>query len=67
MSESSESVVKVIRCIVCPTGCQIQAISKGSDIVFEGYQETAGTDIVLYFKGSGSNLLSIYINEESGY
>jgi CxxC motif-containing protein len=37
MSESSESVVKVIRCIVCPTGCQIQAISKGSDIVFEGY------------------------------
>ena len=37
MSESSVSVVKVIRCIVCPTGCQIQAISKGSDIVFEGY------------------------------
>ena len=37
MSESSASVVKVIRCIVCPTGCQIQAISKGSDIVFEGY------------------------------
>ena len=37
MSESSASVVKVIRCIVCPTGCQIQANSKGSDIVFEGY------------------------------
>ncbi|MBY8988042.1 MAG: DUF1667 domain-containing protein [Candidatus Lokiarchaeota archaeon] len=37
MSESSASVVKVIRCIVCPTGCQIQAKSKGSDIVFEGY------------------------------
>ena len=44
MSESSASVVKVIRCIVCPTGCQIQAKSKGSDIVFEGYTRKRGLE-----------------------
>ena len=44
MSESSASVVKVIRCIVCPTGCQIKAISKGSDIVFEGYTCNRGLE-----------------------
>jgi len=38
MSDSSQSVVKVIRCIVCPTGCAIQAIgdSKGN-VTFQGY------------------------------
>ncbi|MFX0135413.1 MAG: DUF1667 domain-containing protein [Candidatus Hodarchaeota archaeon] len=38
MSESSESIVKVIRCIVCPTGCAIQAVgdNKGN-VTFEGY------------------------------
>ncbi len=38
LSESSQSIVKVIRCIVCPTGCEIQAKKnpKGQ-ISFEGY------------------------------
>jgi len=38
MSESSQSVVRVIRCIVCPTGCEIQVKkSDTEDITFEGY------------------------------
>ncbi|MBD3256314.1 MAG: DUF1667 domain-containing protein [Candidatus Lokiarchaeota archaeon] len=38
MSEGSKSVVKVIRCIVCPTGCEIRAMKdKEGDISFEGY------------------------------
>ena len=37
------------------------------DIVFEGYQQTAGTDIVIFFKCNGANELSIYINTEAGY
>jgi CxxC motif-containing protein len=38
MSESSQSVVRVIRCIVCPTGCEIQVKKNESgDINFEGY------------------------------
>ena len=39
MSEPSQSVVRVIRCIVCPTGCEIQVKKKeGTDeITFEGY------------------------------
>lgn len=38
MSESSKSIVKVIRCIVCPTGCEIQVKQdKKGQISFEGY------------------------------
>ncbi|TFG26874.1 MAG: DUF1667 domain-containing protein [Promethearchaeota archaeon] len=38
MSESSQSVVRVIRCIVCPTGCEIQVKkSDTGDITFDGY------------------------------
>lgn len=38
MSESSQSVVRVIRCIVCPTGCEIQVKKNESgDISFDGY------------------------------
>ncbi len=38
MSESSQSVVRVIRCIVCPTGCEIQVKKNESgETSFEGY------------------------------
>ena len=38
MSDSSQSVVKVIRCIVCPTGCAIQAVDDGKgNVTFEGH------------------------------
>jgi len=38
MSDSSQSVVRVIRCIVCPTGCEIKVKKSDSgDISFDGY------------------------------
>ncbi|MFX0071955.1 MAG: DUF1667 domain-containing protein [Candidatus Hermodarchaeota archaeon] len=39
MSESSQSVVRVIRCIVCPTGCEIQVKKneESGEVTFEGY------------------------------
>ena len=39
MNKISEiSTVKVIRCIVCPTGCEIKAIKDPNNkITFEGY------------------------------
>ncbi len=38
MAESSQSVVKVIRCIVCPTGCAIQVNDDGKgNVTFEGH------------------------------
>jgi CxxC motif-containing protein len=38
MVESSKNVIKVIRCIVCPTGCSIKVIS------FEGYTCNRGLE-----------------------
>lgn len=38
MSESSQSIVRVIRCIVCPTGCEIQVKkNEAGEINFDGY------------------------------
>ncbi|TFG16296.1 MAG: DUF1667 domain-containing protein [Promethearchaeota archaeon] len=45
MAESSKNVVKVIRCIVCPTGCSIKVIGKDdSDVTFEGYHCNRGLE-----------------------
>ena len=45
MSESSQSVVRVIRCIVCPTGCEIQVKKNESgDISFDGYTCNRGLE-----------------------
>ena len=67
MSESSESVVKVIRCIVCPTGCQIQAISKGSDIVFEGYTCKRGLEYAQQEYFEPKRILTTTIRVENGF
>ena len=66
MSESSVSVVKVIRCIVCPTGCQIQAISKGSEIVFEGYTCERGLEYAQQEYFEPKRILTTTIRVESG-
>ncbi|MBY9016927.1 MAG: DUF1667 domain-containing protein [Candidatus Lokiarchaeota archaeon] len=66
MSESSASVVKVIRCIVCPTGCQIQAISKGSDVVFEGYTCKRGLEYAEQEYFEPKRILTTTIRVESG-
>jgi CxxC motif-containing protein len=45
MEESSKNVVKVIRCIVCPTGCEIKVIGKGDkEVSYEGYTCKRGLD-----------------------
>jgi len=67
MSESSVSVVKVIRCIVCPTGCQIQAISKGSDIAFEGYACERGLEYAKQEFYEPKRILTTTIRVEDGF
>ena len=67
MSESSVSVVKVIRCIVCPTGCQIQAISKGSDIAFEGYTCERGLEYAKQEFYEPKRILTTTIRVEDGF
>ena len=67
MSESSVSVVKVIRCIVCPTGCQIQAVSKGSDIVFEGYTCKRGLEYAEQEFYEPKRILTTTIRVEDGF
>ncbi len=45
MAESSKSVIKVIRCIVCPTGCSIKVIGKDKkNVTFEGYTCNRGLE-----------------------
>ena len=45
MAESSKNVVKVIRCIVCPTGCSIKVIGKDeNNVEFEGYHCKRGLE-----------------------
>lgn len=67
MSESSVSVVKVIRCIVCPTGCQIQAVSKDSDIVFEGYTCKRGLEYAEQEFYEPKRILTTTIRIEDGF
>jgi CxxC motif-containing protein len=67
MSESSVSVVKVIRCIVCPTGCQIQAISKGSDVVFEGYTCERGLEYAKQEFYEPKRILTTTIRVDDGF
>ena len=66
MSESSVSVVKVIRCIVCPTGCQIKAISKGSEISFEGYTCKRGLEYAEQEYYEPKRILTTTIRVEDG-
>lgn len=59
--------MKVIRCIVCPTGCQIQAISKGSDIVFEGYTCKRGLEYAEQEYFEPKRILTTTIRVENGF
>ncbi len=68
MSESSVSVIKVIRCIVCPTGCEIQA-KKGQkgNIVFEGYTCKRGLEYANQEFYEPKRILTTTIRVESGF
>ena len=37
MAECGPGVLKTIRCIVCPTGCEIQVREVNGEITYEGY------------------------------
>ncbi len=67
MSESSVSVVKVIRCIICPTGCQIKAISNGSEISFEGYACKRGLEYAEQEYYEPKRILTTTIRVENGF
>ncbi|TXT61479.1 MAG: hypothetical protein BAJALOKI2v1_30100 [Promethearchaeota archaeon] len=44
-SEEENSVVKTIRCILCPTGCEIDVKkTSGEEVEFEGYTCKRGLD-----------------------
>jgi len=68
MSESSQSVVKVIRCIVCPTGCEIQ-VKKGSEgeISFEGYTCDRGLEYAQQEYYEPKRILTTTIRVENGF
>lgn len=67
MSESSVSVIKVIRCIVCPTGCEIQAKKdpKGN-IIFEGYTCDRGLEYANQEFYEPKRILTTTIRVENG-
>jgi CxxC motif-containing protein len=68
MSESSQSIVKVIRCIVCPTGCEIQ-VKKGNqgDITFEGYTCKRGLEYAQQEFYEPKRILTTTIRVENGF
>ena len=67
MSETSVSVVKVIRCIVCPTGCQIQAVKKGSGVEFDGYTCKRGLEYAEQEYYEPKRILTTTIRVENGF
>jgi len=68
MVESSKSVVKVIRCIICPTGCEIQA-KKGAEgnITFEGYTCDRGLKYAQQEYYEPKRILTTTIRVENGF
>ncbi len=66
MAESS--IVKVIRCIVCPTGCEIKAI-KGADdkVSFDGYTCKRGLEYAEQEFYEPKRILTTTIRVENGF
>ena len=68
MSESSQSIVKVIRCIVCPTGCEIQAKENANgEIAFEGYACNRGLEYAQQEYYEPKRILTTTIRVENGF
>lgn len=66
MSESS--VVKVIRCIVCPTGCPINAITdKDGNVTFEGYTCKRGLEYAQQEYHEPKRILTTTMQVENGF
>ena len=68
MSESSASVIKVIRCIVCPTGCEIQAKKdEKGNITFDGYTCDRGLEYANQEFYEPKRILTTTIRVENGF
>jgi len=68
MSESSQSVVRVIRCIVCPTGCEIQAKKDlTGKITFEGYTCNRGLEYAEQEFYEPKRILTTTMRVENGF
>jgi CxxC motif-containing protein len=68
ISESSQSIVKVIRCIVCPTGCTINAKkTPQGDIVFEGYTCKRGKEYAEQEYFEPKRILTTTVRVENGF
>jgi CxxC motif-containing protein len=68
MSESSQSVVKVIRCIVCPTGCEIQVKQdKKGQVSFEGYTCQRGLEYAEQEYFEPKRILTTTMRVENGF
>ena len=65
--DSSQSVVKVIRCIICPTGCAINAApDKSGNITFEGHTCKRGLEYAQQEYFEPKRILTTTMRVESG-
>ncbi|MBY9004577.1 MAG: DUF1667 domain-containing protein [Candidatus Lokiarchaeota archaeon] len=65
---SEISTVKVIRCIVCPTGCEIKAIKDPNNtITFEGYTCKRGLEYAEQEFYEPKRILTTTIRVENGF
>ncbi|MHA1374439.1 MAG: DUF1667 domain-containing protein [Promethearchaeota archaeon] len=65
---SDISTVKVIRCIVCPTGCEIKTIKdQNNEITFEGYTCERGLEYAKQEFYEPKRILTTTIRVENGF
>ena len=68
MFDSSQSAVKVIRCIVCPTSCAIQAVDDGKgNVNFEGYTCKRGLEYAEQEYYEPKRILTTTMRVENGF
>ncbi len=65
---SELSTIKVIRCIVCPTGCQIKVMKDAeNNITFEGYTCKRGLEYAQQEFHAPKRILTTTIRVENGH
>jgi len=65
---SELSTVRIIRCIVCPTGCEIKVIQdKNKQITFEGYTCKRGLEYAEQEYYEPKRILTTTIRVENGF
>ena len=68
MSEgTSQSVIKVIRCIVCPTGCEIHAKQGAKGVEFSGYTCKRGLEYAQQEFYEPKRILTSTIRVDDGF